>query len=84
MRDVVGIWALWYGNEQKVGSAEKNCGYGLPDRIMCGDAGRWGHGCGGAAAVKGCTRISRWNKESEYNRAGWALRGGRKILRPYI
>ena len=23
MRDLVGIWALWYGNEQKVGFAEK-------------------------------------------------------------
>ena len=23
MRDLVGMWALWYGNEQKVGFAEK-------------------------------------------------------------
>ena len=46
MRDLVGMWALWYGNEQKVGFAEKKHGYGLPDRIVDADSCR-GYGCEG-------------------------------------
>ncbi|MDD6831534.1 MAG: hypothetical protein PUE80_00005 [bacterium] len=42
--------------ELRCGSAspKKNCAYSLLDRIVYGDAGRWEHGCGGAAAEKGC------------------------------
>ena len=36
-------------------SPKKNCGYSLLDRIVYGDAGRWGHTKGGTAAEKRCT-----------------------------
>ena len=35
MRDLVGIWALWYGNEQKVGFAEKKIRLTQKWRIVC-------------------------------------------------
>ena len=40
---------------KKSASPKKNCGYSLPDSIMCGDAGKVGHGSGEAAAEKRCT-----------------------------
>ena len=42
---------------KKSASPKKNCGYSLLDRIVYGDAGRWEHGCGGAAAEKGCALL---------------------------
>ena len=56
--------------ELRCGSAspKKNCAYSLLDRIVYGDAGRWEHGCGGAAAEKGCAPTFNALSDSEVRR----------------
>ena len=76
----VGWWIGWVGREQKVGSAEKNCGYGLPDSIMCGNAGRLGHVMCGTAAKKRCAPTFNSLSDSGVQRG--LHRGGGMDLSP--
>ena len=61
--------------ELRCGSAspKKNCAYSLLDRIVYGDAGRWEHGCGGAAAEKGCAPTFNALSDSKVRGDGYAF-----------
>ena len=68
---------------KKSASPKKNCAYSSQDRIMCGDAGKVGHGSGEAAAEKRCTPTVNSLSDSGVRRAieaieGIALRGWRR------
>ena len=68
---------------KKSAPPKKNCGYGLLDRIMCGDADRWGDVMCGAAAKKRCAPTFNSLSDSGVRRAieaieGIALRGWRR------
>ncbi|MGM9839980.1 MAG: hypothetical protein ACI307_07935 [Sodaliphilus sp.] len=43
------------------------------DRIVYGDAGRWEHGCGGAAAEKGCAPTFNALSDSKVRGDGYAF-----------